>query len=97
MTVLIEKTEELLRLLRERMRIVWHEAASNIPGHRQYFDDERGPDESRYNVVPMKTKAGRFSRYCVDENGRPIGGAKTADEAKALAQEHVANNPPDRE
>ena len=77
--------------------LVWHEADSNVPGHLQYFDDERGPEESRYVIVPVKTKGGRFSRYAVTEDGRLIDEVKDADEAKWKAREHAANNPPDRE
>ena len=32
-----------------------------------------------------------------DKDGSPIGDAKTAAEAKALAQKHAENNPPDAE
>jgi hypothetical protein len=90
-TTLIEKTEELLRLSRERMRILAR--GRQRRSRRQYFDDERGPDESRYVIEPVRTKTGRFWRYAATDDGRLIDEA--ADEAKAL--EHVANNPPDRE
>ena len=95
---LLADIEKLGRWARANLtpELVWHEAASNTPDHLQYFDDERGPDESRYVIVPVKTKTGRISRYAVTDDGRLIDEVKTADEANEIAQTHAENNPPDR-
>ena len=58
-------SSDVTRALYLAAGIVWHEADSDVPGRSQYFDDEQGPEESRYNIVPVKTKGGRFSCYAV--------------------------------
>jgi hypothetical protein len=76
--------------LRQANAIRWHETDSQLRGHSVYYDDPRGPDHSRFQIVPVATRAGRFARYSVrDEEGSEIGEARTVEEAKAIAQQQA--------
>ena len=74
---------------RRSPRRKWIAAKSAFPGHPQYYDNEAGPDASRFGIVPAATPTGRFSRYSVRDEGYEIGTARTFEEAAALAQKHA--------
>jgi hypothetical protein len=82
--------DQLNKLLSECFRWEWYEAASDIPGHNIHFDDERGPDHSRFVIKPIKTKAGGFRHYTIGDGGwGHVANVKSLDKAFKVALEHA--------